>query len=227
MAISNLGYVRIHATDMDAWREYGTKVLGFVEGKGDDPEAIYFRMDEFPHRWIIVPGEEDRLAAVGWECANEGELDDVRRRLDAAGVAWEEAPEEVRHDRKVAGCIVCEDPAGFRLEIFHTMALQHRRIPTPYGHEFVTGDQGAGHIVLSTPDETAALEFYRDVLGFSLRDSMSLPPEILGRPADGDPAWLRFLGCNPRHHSLAFTPFPNPTGKLADSYRRWAISLLA
>src|SRR5699024_5308720 len=41
---------------------------------------------------------------------------------------------------------------------------------------------------------------------------MSLPPEIVGRPADGDPAWLRFLGCNPRHHSLAFTPFPNPTG---------------
>ena len=41
---------------------------------------------------------------------------------------------------------------------------------------------------------------------------MSLPPEIVGRPADGEPAWLRFLGCNPRHHSLAFTPFPNPTG---------------
>src|SRR5699024_4712023 len=82
------------------------------------------------------------------------------------------------------------DPAGFTLEIYHTIALKHRRIPTPYGHQFVTGDQGAGHIVLSTPDEVAALEFYRDVLGFSLRDSMSLPPEIVGRPADGDPAWL-------------------------------------
>ena len=61
-------------------------------------------------------------------------------------------------------------------------------------------------------DAEASLTFYRDVLGFSLRDSMSLPPEIVGRPADGEPAWLRFLGCNPRHHSLAFTPFPNPTG---------------
>lgn len=212
MAISNFGYVRLYATDMDAWREYGTKVLGFVEGKGDDPTALYFRMDENPHRWIIVPGPQDKLAAVGWECANEAELEDVRRRLDAAGVPWQEAPEEVRRDRKVRGLITCQDPAGFTLEIYHTIALQHRRIPTPYGHQFVTGDQGAGHIVLSTPDEVAALEFYRDVLGFSLRDSMSLPPEIVGRPADGDPAWLRFLGCNPRHHSLAFTPFPNPTG---------------
>ena len=32
------------------------------------------------------------------------------------------------------------------------------------------------------------------------------------RPADGPPAWLRFFGCNPRHHSLAFLPMPTPTG---------------
>ena len=69
MAISNFGYVRVFATDMDAWREYGTKVLGFVVGSGEDPDALYFRMDDHPHRWIIVPGEEDKLSAVGWECA--------------------------------------------------------------------------------------------------------------------------------------------------------------
>ncbi|APA96421.1 3,4-dihydroxy-9,10-secoandrosta-1,3,5(10)-triene-9,17-dione 4,5-dioxygenase [Nocardia seriolae] len=34
----------------------------------------------------------------------------------------------------------------------------------------------------------------------------------MGRPADGDPAWLRFYGGNPRHHALAFLPLPNPTG---------------
>ena len=32
------------------------------------------------------------------------------------------------------------------------------------------------------------------------------------RPVDGAPAWLRFFGCNPRHHSLAFLPMPTPTG---------------
>ena len=85
MAISNFGYVRVFATDMDAWREYGTKVLGFVVGTGDDPDALYFRMDDHPHRWIIVPGEEDKLGQVGWECANEGEFEDVKSRLDAAG----------------------------------------------------------------------------------------------------------------------------------------------
>ncbi|RIK02491.1 MAG: 2,3-dihydroxybiphenyl 1,2-dioxygenase, partial [Acidobacteria bacterium] len=37
MGIRSLAYLRIGATDMDAWREYGLKVLGMVEGKGVDP----------------------------------------------------------------------------------------------------------------------------------------------------------------------------------------------
>lgn len=212
MAIKNLGYVHIRATDIPAWETYATKVLGMALGKSPDPDTLYLRMDDYPFRWIIEKGDADQLGAVGWECANEAELEDVKQRLDAAGVQWREAPQELKDDRMVHGMILCEDPAGFSLEIYHTMKFFSRRLELPYGHTFVTGNQGAGHIVLSTPDEVAALEFYRDVLGFSLRDSMSLPPEIVGRPADGEPAWLRFLGCNPRHHSLAFTPFPNPTG---------------
>ena len=37
---------------------------------------------------------------------------------------------------------------------------------SPYGHRFVTGEQGLGHVVLSTHDDEASLRFYRDVLGF-------------------------------------------------------------
>ena len=32
MSIRSLGYLRIEATDVAAWREYGLKVLGMVEG---------------------------------------------------------------------------------------------------------------------------------------------------------------------------------------------------
>ena len=32
MGIRSLAYLRIEATDMAAWREYGLKVLGMVEG---------------------------------------------------------------------------------------------------------------------------------------------------------------------------------------------------
>ncbi|MBN9740403.1 MULTISPECIES: iron-dependent extradiol dioxygenase HsaC [Amycolatopsis] len=212
MAIRSLGYLRIEATDMDAWRVYGLKVLGMVEGSGTDPNALYLRMDDFPARLVIVPGEKDRLAQAGWEAANAAELDDVRARLDAASVPYKEGTPEELADRRVAEMISFTDPSGNTLEVFHGVALQHRRVVSPYGHRFVTGEQGLGHVVLSTHDDEAALRFYRDVLGFRLRDSMRLPPQMVGRPADGDPAWLRFFGCNPRHHSLAFLPMPTPSG---------------
>ncbi|ORI18702.1 2,3-dihydroxybiphenyl 1,2-dioxygenase [Rhodococcus sp. 1163] len=212
MGIRSLAYMRIEATDMDAWREYGLKVLGMVEGKGVTPGALYLRMDDFPARLVIVPGEKDRLLVSGWETANAAELQSIRSSLDSAGVPYKEGTAEQIQDRRVDELIVFEDPSGNTLEAFHGAALEHRRVVSPYGHTFVTGEQGLGHVVLSTDDDDASLRFYRDVLGFRLRDSMRLPPQMMGRPADGDPGWLRFFGCNPRHHSLAFLPMPTPSG---------------
>ncbi|TQF75117.1 2,3-dihydroxybiphenyl 1,2-dioxygenase [Rhodococcus spelaei] len=212
MGIRSLAYMRIEATDMAAWREYGLKILGMIEGKGTNPDALYLRMDDFPARLVIVPGEKDRLQVSGWETANAAELQEVRDNLSAAGVPFKEGTADQLQDRRVVEMIVFEDTSGNTLEVFHGAALEHRRIVSPYGHKFVTGEQGLGHVVLTTNDDEASLRFYRDVLGFKLRDSMRLPPQMVGRPADGEPAWLRFLGCNPRHHSLAFLPLPNPTG---------------
>jgi len=212
MGIRSLGYLRIEATDMDRWREFGLKVLGMVEGKGSTPGALYLRMDDFPARLVIVPGEKDRLQVSGWEAATEAELEEVAKRLASAGVSYVEGSAEELAERRVNRLIRFDDPSGNTLEAFHGAALEHRRVVSPYGHRFVTGEQGLGHVVLSTSDDEAALHFYRDVLGFRLRDSMRLPPQFVGRPADGPPAWLRFFGCNPRHHSLAFLPMPTPSG---------------
>ena len=212
MGIRSLGYLRIETTDMAKWREYGLKVLGMIEGKGTNPDTLYLRMDDFPARLVVVPGERDRLAQAGWEVANAGELDEIRRSLDSHGVPHKEGTAEQLADRRVDDLVVFDDPSGNTLEVFHGVALEHRRVVSPYGHRFVTEEQGLGHVVLSTHDDEASLRFYRDVLGFRLRDSMKLPPQLVGRPADGAPAWLRFFGCNPRHHSLAFLPMPTPSG---------------
>ncbi len=212
MGIRSLAYMRIEATDMAAWRDYGLKVLGMIEGKGTNSDALYLRMDDFPARLVIVPGERDRLQVSGWETATAAELQEVRDNLAAAGVPFKEGTADQLADRRVVEMIAFEDTSGNSLEVFHGAALEHRRIVSPYGHKFVTGEQGLGHVVLTTTDDDASLRFYRDVLGFKLRDSMRMPPQMVGRPADGEPAWLRFLGCNPRHHSLAFLPLPNPTG---------------
>jgi len=212
VSIRSLGYLRVESTDLGAWHEYAIKVLGMVEGKGSVDGALYLRMDDFPARLVIIPGDHDRLSEAGWECANAAGLQTIRRSLDLEGVPYKEADAALLADRRVDEMITFADPSGNRLEVFHGAALEHRRVVSPYGHTFVTADQGLGHVVLSTRDDAEALHFYRDVLGFRLRDSMRLPPQLVGRPADGPPAWLRFFGCNPRHHSLAFLPMPTPSG---------------
>ena len=210
--IASLGYLRIESADVAAWREFGVRVLGMVEGRGPDAGALYLRMDDFPARLVVVPGEQDRLLASGWEVAGEAELAGVGRALDEAGVAVKAGTPAELAERRVGQMLRFDDPAGNALEVFCGAALEHRPAVSPYGTRFVTGLLGLGHVVLPASDGEAALRFYTDVLGFRLRDSMRMAPELFGQPAGGPPLWMRFLGCNPRHHSLALAPFPAPAG---------------
>ena len=89
--IRSLGYLRFESTDVSAWREYALKVLGMIEGRGDIEGALYLRMDDFPARLVIFPGEHDRLSDAGWECANAAGLQEIRTALDLEGVPYKEA----------------------------------------------------------------------------------------------------------------------------------------
>ncbi len=211
--ISSLGYLRIESADAAAWREFGTRVLGMVEGRGPEENALYFRMDDFPARLVILPGTQERLLACGWEVASPAALGAVARALSDAGVPFKVGSADELATRRVAELLVFDDPAGNMLEVFCGAALEHRPAVSPYGNRFVTGPMGMGHVVLPVPpDSTAAYDFYTEVLGFRLRDSMRMPAELFGQPAGSPPVWFRFLGCNPRHHSLALAPMPLPRG---------------
>jgi 3,4-dihydroxy-9,10-secoandrosta-1,3,5(10)-triene-9,17-dione 4,5-dioxygenase len=209
--IRSLGYLRIESADVGAWREFGVRALGMVEGRGPEAGAVYLRMDDFPARLVIVPGEREGLLASGWEVPGESDLAGVGRALEEAGVAVKAGTPAELAERRVAQLLRFDDPAGNALEVFSGAALEHRPAASPYGNRFVTGFLGLGHVVLPVSDDESALRFYTDVLGFRLRDSMRMAPELFGRPA-GPPLWMRFLGCNPRHHSLALAPFPAPAG---------------
>jgi 3,4-dihydroxy-9,10-secoandrosta-1,3,5(10)-triene-9,17-dione 4,5-dioxygenase len=211
MEIRSLGYVRVESTDVEQWRQFGTKVLGLAEGRGPNPKHLYFRMDQMSARIVVVPAERDRLGCTGWEVADHRALAVAVDRLKHRGVEVEEASADELTERRVEGMVRFSDPFDNVFELFHGAAYESRPVVTPYANRFVTGDQGLGHIVLPVADDEEALRFYADVLGFRLRDSMRMPGELVGRDP-GSTAWLRFLGCNPRHHSLAFLPMPTPTG---------------
>jgi 3,4-dihydroxy-9,10-secoandrosta-1,3,5(10)-triene-9,17-dione 4,5-dioxygenase len=215
--IRSLGYLRIESADVAAWREFGVRILGMVEGRGPSDGTLYLRMDDFPARLVIVPGARDRLLATGWEVADAAALAAVRRSLAQAGVAVQAGtPDEVAA-RRVGEMLRFDDPAGNAVEVFCAAALEHRPAVSPYGNQFVTGDMGMGHVVLpvgSAADGAAdaALAFYTGVLGFRLRDSMRMPAEFFGGKPGDPPCWFRFLGCCPRHHSLALAPMPAEAG---------------
>ena len=208
--ISSLGYLRIESADTGAWREFGTKILGMTEGRGPAPSAVYLRMDDFPARLVIGPGARDRLLASGWEVADKATLTEVAHILTAAGVAVQTGDDAELADRRVGGLLHVDDPSGNSLEIFCGAILDNRPAVSPYGNQFVTGDQGLGHVVLPVVNDDDTLSFYTDLLGFRLRDSMRMPGEFFGRP--GGQVWMRFLGCCPRHHSLALAPMDPAAG---------------
>lgn len=201
--LKSLGYVEAQTNDMDRWRRLAFDVLGFAEGSGPDPDALYLRMDERAARIIVRPGESDHVSVVGWEVRDQEALDRVHEAVAAAGVQVEELTVEQADERRVEAAIAFDDPAGNRTEVFHGAVLDHSPVVTPFGARFVTGTQGLGHVVIPVPDQAAAYDFYVKTLGFLPRGAFRIPA-----PPEYGPMRVRFFGLNRRHHSLAMMPAP-------------------
>lgn len=199
--LKSLGYITISTADMDRWRQFAFGILGFAEGKGPDPSALYLRMDERAARLVVVPAESDRVVNVGWEVRDRAAMRRVMATLDGAGVAFKQLSADEAEARRVEEVITFEDPAGTALEVFHGPVLDHSPVITPFGAKFVTGDQGMGHVVLPTTDPAGLFDFYTEVLGFKSRGAFRVP-----LPKEFGPVRIRFLGINERHHSLAIVP---------------------
>ena len=199
--LKSLGYITVSTADIDRWRHFAFGVLGFAEGKGPEPSALYLRMDERAARIIVVPGESDRVLTVGWEVRDNAALQRVTAALDRAGVAFKQLSVDEAGDRRVEEAISFEDPSGTTLEVFHGAVLDHSPVITPFGAKFVTGDQGLGHVVVPATDPNAMFDFYTEVLGFRSRGAFRVP-----LPKEFGPVRVRFLGINERHHSMAIVP---------------------
>ncbi|WP_338070968.1 VOC family protein [Actinomadura bangladeshensis] len=210
--IHSLGYLRFETPEAGAWRDFGTGVLGLAAAEGPRSDAVYLRMDEHAARLVFLPGDTERLLAAGWELPSGRALEEAARRLEAAGHPVKEGTAEEAADRRVERLVHVDDPNGNRLELYHGPALDHAPLVTPFGNRFVAGDLGLGHVVLPAPDVEASFDFYTALLGFRHRDSMRLPAALAGGKPEDDPVWMRFLGCNPRHHSLALFPGEVPGG---------------
>ncbi len=196
MHIQSLGYVGLGASDLGAWSDFATGLLGMqMVERGNASRA--FRMDDRKQRLILDRALPDGDRYFGWEVADAGALDGLAAHLEGHGHAVTRESAARADQRCVTALISFADPAGNRLEAFHGAQLA----ATPFRpgrtlSGFKTGVQGMGHAVLMVPRIEDVLPFYRETLGFGLSDYVLAPLKAF------------FLHVNSRHHSLALIEAP-------------------
>jgi 3,4-dihydroxy-9,10-secoandrosta-1,3,5(10)-triene-9,17-dione 4,5-dioxygenase len=197
--IRGLGYLKVQTQHIDRWREFALDGLGFAEGSGSNPDGLYLRMDERRSRLQLLPGDTDKVLAVGWEVRDQYALTAVREAVEKAGTAVAVLTAKEAEERDAEEVIAFTDPGGTPVEVFHGAVLDHSPVRTGFAQSFVTGAMGMGHVVLPTPDFAETAAFYSEVLGFLPRGAMKVAPGVR----------IRFMGVNQRHHSIAICPAPH------------------
>lgn len=195
---SQLGYLVFEVSDVPAWREFGSKVLGLevVDDRGDDGFSL--RMDGHFQRFFVVPGPADDLAAIGWEVASPDDLDAIVAKLEAEGHEVLRGTDDDAQRRNVTTLATFRDPSGHPCEIYHGPKL----VEVPFESAvvrsgFVADEQGLGHVVVTANDSAEQQAFYERFLGLRLSDYIRC--EYFGHKID-----VTFMHANARHHSFAF-----------------------
>lgn len=193
MGVSQLGYLVLDVSDIDAWRDLAASVIGAEERREEGTNLVRLRFDEHHHRIALHPAKTDSVVAIGWEVPSLDELGSVRRKVAEQGFPITEGTREDLADRKVEALFRFRDMDGFPLEIYYSPWTDDVPFqPSRPMSGFNCGPLGLGHVVLVTKNRGKAAHFYQEVLGFSVTDYI---------------AWNEldaiFLRCNPRHHSLA------------------------
>ena len=197
--IQSFAYIGFSSPAAAAWRTFGPDVLGAqLADRTDDVVAL--RIDDRAARLLVHPGETDDVAYLGWDCGDAAGIADVVEMLRAAGIAAESDP-TMAAIRQVDELVAFTDPWGFRHELTHGLAAGGAFTPGRPMAGFVTCEQGLGHLVFLLPDLDAGQRFYTDVLGFKISDHI-----------EWNGLSLRFLHCNPRHHTLALGSVPGMVG---------------
>lgn len=204
--VTQLGYVGIEASDLDAWERFAVDVLGLQLAEKVPGRRLVLRMDERAQRVVVSHGPADDLAFSGWETASQADLEALVAKVREGGVAVERATAAEASARRVEDLYVCQDPDGNRVEFYAGPAVTSAPFrSTTLLSSFVTGSQGFGHVfVLAKQDRQRMVDFYADLLGLKLSDYIrqELAPGIVADAA--------FFHCNGRHHSFATAVMPFP-----------------
>ncbi len=209
-SISNLGYIVLGVSNLDAWETFAVDVIGLQAGHRVPGKSLALRMDDYAQRILLEKSGDDDLLAVGWELDTEAELEEFATHLKSLGVKVSGGAPELAANRRVERLYHCEDPNGIRHEFY--AGAQRAAISDAFRSKvligsFATGRLGVGHFVMAAKNAQETSDFCKQVLGVKVSDY------IRGELAPGKVLDVTFFHARTgRHHSVATAkiPFPYP-----------------
>ncbi|MCB0965714.1 MAG: VOC family protein [Ilumatobacter sp.] len=198
-----LAYLVVEVPDPAALDTFFRDVVGLVPGEPGDGDSRTWRNDDKAHRILVEAGGRNDATTIGLEVTSDAAFDGVVERLTAAGHDVEHGDAADLARRRVSRLVRTATPWGVTLEIVSGLAEAtppFSSASVPGG--FLTEGVGFGHVVFATTAFDESVRFAIDVLGFGRSDWLSMP---IG---DGIELEVRFLHCNPRHHTLALARAP-------------------
>ncbi|MFI5314089.1 MAG: VOC family protein [Myxococcota bacterium] len=204
-SVRQLGYLGFEVSDLARWERFAVDVLGLEPAHRGADGSLSLRIDDREQRIALHPGPADDLAYLGFEVANDAELDALGARLARAGCSVGEGKPETAAARRVTRLLQLADPTGIPIELYVGAAVAREPFHSSrVSSGFVTGEEGVGHAVICAKDPAATERFYTELLGLRLSDQVRVPlnPSFTLQ--------LRFLHANARHHSIAFASVPMP-----------------
>src|SRR5262249_37078763 len=137
-------------------------------------EGFTLRADSYAQRFIVTSGPSDDVSVIGWEVDDDGALSRIAAKLRAAGVEVADGTREEAAARKGTRLIKFHDPAGNPSELAWGAEIAKEPFASKVVRSgFVTGDQGLGHIVVSSIDPQKSKDFYSALLGFRYSDRIA------------------------------------------------------
>ncbi len=152
---ADLLYLNFSSPDPRRLAEFYTRVMGYGFTEQDS-----MQVGRAPGRNILFsPGKAKTLAEAGYAVADAGQLERLRDRIRAAGVAHENGPTLM-----FADAVRVQDPDSNRF------AFGLPKDPPVVAEETLTARMQ--HLVMASRNPEPIVRFFTDVLGFTLSDDV-------------------------------------------------------
>src|SRR5882672_5489665 len=88
MAVTELGYMGLSVSDLDAWKTFAREILALEVVDENEGDRCYLRMDYWHHRLVLHRDASDDLAYLGFRVAGAEEFAQTQKELSDAGIEY-------------------------------------------------------------------------------------------------------------------------------------------